>query len=202
LHDGEKSSEDPGNVQAWVSPATGCTESGLKPSLRKKYRKNQQTIKNLALSRSSMNPINTRRERLNSDRRNTMTKQLISSALFFVACVCQADSDSFQFVAADHKPTTALCMAAATGDVDGLRDALRDLRQAPHQKHKTLINAVRCNGQHVAAFAKTYSANETFEYLYRFTEKRYKEQIPLTGVEEMADDDRETRAVIVRVAGN
>jgi hypothetical protein len=201
FHVGEKSSEDLGNENPGHH-SQNCTERELKTSLRKKYRKNQKKIKSLALLRCSMNPVNTRRERLNSDRRNPMTKQLISYVLFFGACLCQADSDNFQFVAADHKPTTALCVAAATGDVDGLKDALRDLRQAPHQKHKTLINAVRCNGQHVAAFAKSYSAHETFDYLYRFTEKRYKEQIHVTGVEEIAGDDRELRNSIVRVAGN
>ncbi len=116
-----------------------------------------------------------------------------------------AAAQDYQFVAEDRSPVTRFCIAAANNDLTDLRIALKKMSPSPHQKHKTTINSVRCNGLVAAHFAQTYLATETFEYLYKFTEKRNKEVVPHTSVEEYVLSREETKdpgIVIVQVSGN
>lgn len=132
-----------------------------------------------------------------------MNRKLSVAFIALASVSLQVQASEYQFVAADHKATTRFCVAAASDDLVELKAAIRSIRRAPHEKSKTIMNSVRCNGQVAAAFARTYSATDTFDYLYKFTEKRFKESIPVTGVEELAGSDAGApEIVIVEVAGN
>ena len=132
-----------------------------------------------------------------------MTKQLITT-IAILACATSVHATEYQFVADDRSSATRFCIAAGEGDVDGLRNQIRKLRQSsPHIQYKTIVNSIRCNGQIAAQFANAYGATNTFEYLYRLTDDRNRKHIGRTAVEEVALDQPATESpdvVIVRVS--
>lgn len=133
-----------------------------------------------------------------------MTKRIIVSLIATAAVSFQAQAAEYQFIAEDRSASTRLCVAAAQDDVTEVRRQVRKLRTAPHIQYKTVINAVRCNGQVAAHFAQTYGATDTFSYLFKYTEKRNKQGIPHTSVEELADSKPQSESpevIVVRVVG-
>ena len=134
-----------------------------------------------------------------------MNRNIALFLIILASYSLQATAQDYQFVAEDRSPVTRFCIAAAENDLTELRTALKRMSPSPHQKHKTAINSIRCNGLVAAHFAQTYLATETFEYLYKFTEKRNKKMVPHTSVEEYVLSRSETKdpgIVIVQVSGN
>lgn len=132
-----------------------------------------------------------------------MGKQLIAT-IAILTCAAQVHATEYQFVSDDHSTATRFCIAAAEGDLDGLRLQIRKLRQSPHVQYKTIVNSIRCNDQIAAQFANMYGAESTFEYLYSLTDGRNRKHVGHTSVEEVALDQRVTEVpgvVIVRVSG-
>ena len=115
-----------------------------------------------------------------------MTRQICLSFIFFACCSVEAEASEDKFIYGDQRNVTKLCIAAAKDDLDGVRRAIRSLRRGPHHKYKTIVNSVRCNGQVAAQFAQGYNATETFEYLFKFTEKKYKKMLPVNNIEAVA----------------
>ena len=131
-----------------------------------------------------------------------MTKQLIAAIACFAAAQVQATE--YEFVAEDHSPATRFCVAAGEDDIQGLRSAIRKMRQSPHHQYKTIVNSIRCNGQVAAQFANVYGATETFEYLYRLTAKENREQVGRTSVEDVAVQSPDldgSDVIVVQVSG-
>ena len=134
-----------------------------------------------------------------------MTRKITVFLIILASYTTQASASEYTFVAENPTAITRFCIAAAENDLAALRSAIKKLSPSPHQKHKTVINSVRCNGQVAAHFAQTYIATETFDYLYKFTEKRNKKMVPYTTVEEYIASGIESKdpgVVIVQVTGN
>lgn len=94
---------------------------------------------------------------------------------------------------------------AAVEHVGGLRHSRADPKNAPiHAPARTLVNSIRCNDEVAVQFANRYGASEAFSYLYRLTSKEQREQVPITSVEELAEEsrsDQEPDVVPVDVKG-
>ena len=133
-----------------------------------------------------------------------MRKQIITAIAILACAATQAHATEYQFVAEDHSPATRLCIAAGEGDIDGLRVQIRKMRQSPHHQYKAIVNAIRCNDQLAAQFAKIYGAENTYEYLYGLTTKENREQVGRTSVEDIVSagpDGSTPDVIVVRVSG-
>jgi hypothetical protein len=131
-----------------------------------------------------------------------MTKQLIAAIAFFAAT--GAHATEYTFVAEDHSPATRFCVAAGEDDIQGLRSAIRKLRQSPHVQYKTIVNSIRCNGQVAAQFANVFGATDTFEYLYRLTATEHRKQVGRTSVEDVLaqrPNPGDSGVILVQVSG-
>lgn len=133
-----------------------------------------------------------------------MTKHSIVSLIALACCSVQAQATEYRFIADDHSTTTRLCVATAEDDLDGVRQLLRKLHQTSHYQYRTIVNAIRCNGEVPAKFARDFGATETFAYLYRLTAKKHRNLVPYTSAEEVAaaqQSDNDDTVVVVRISG-
>jgi hypothetical protein len=133
-----------------------------------------------------------------------MTMKRFVTLIALTGFAVQASATEYRFVADDASPVTRFCIAAGQNDIDGLRAQIRKMRQSTHLQYRTLVNSVRCNDEVAVQFANRYGASETFSYLYRLTSKELREQVPVTSVEELADESRadgEPDVVLVHVQG-
>jgi hypothetical protein len=174
---------------------------GFKENLRKKY-SNSQEVSDREGHAQFRQATNRRATKLTGAR--TMTMKSIVSLAVLSCCAFQAQATEYRFVADDFSAQTRFCVAAAEGDVDGLRSQIRKMRQSPHHPVKSIVNSIRCNDQPAAQFAHRFGATDTFAYLYRLTAKEHRALLPETSVEEVARQAAsadEPDIVVVRVAG-
>ena len=172
-----------------IKPESPPGSYSLKIFLRKKYQNNQD-LKQQFLNDGLRQLMAHKAYKPTGE--NIMTRQISLAILIFACCSIEAEAAEDNLVTRDQNGVSSLCIAAAEDDLERLKRAIRHLRSAPHQKYKTIINSVRCNGQVAAQFALNHKATGTFDYLYKFTEGRYRKMLSLGAFEGVAASTSET----------
>jgi hypothetical protein len=79
----------------------------------------------------------------------------------------------YEFVAMDSSKETKLCVAAVTNDMKKLRRLISH-NYGMRDIGSTVAKTVLCNDVIIANFAYEYQANDTVDYLDRYTPRKYK----------------------------
>ncbi|MFT7201038.1 MAG: hypothetical protein ACI9UD_002704 [Glaciecola sp.] len=79
----------------------------------------------------------------------------------------------YEFVAMDSSKETKLCVAAVTNDMKKLRRLISH-NYGMRDIGRTVAKTVLCNDVIIANFAYEYQANDTVDYLDRYTPRKYK----------------------------
>lgn len=79
----------------------------------------------------------------------------------------------YEFVAMDGSKETKMCVAAVTNDMKKLRRLISH-NYGIRDVGRTVAKTVFCNDVIIANFAYEYQANDTVDYLDRYTPRKYK----------------------------
>lgn len=109
----------------------------------------------------------------------------------------------YEFIADDNKTETKICIAAATDNSAVMKSKLRKLSQrGTALSFRSFVNTIQCNDQFIANFALNYNAENTFEYLDKFTNKWNKKRQSTVTIQDIAHkhalDTDDTIIVFVR----
>jgi hypothetical protein len=91
----------------------------------------------------------------------------VTTALMSTSVLALNDSNSVQYVAADHSMASALCVTVATGNKAQVRNAIANIKPT----HMTLrnyefaVNHISCNGEELVDFALTAGNDKVAEHL-------------------------------------
>jgi hypothetical protein len=110
---------------------------------------------------------------------------------------------NYQFVAADNSIDTKICLAAVTNDIKELRLNIMSSAgtRGVHTGARKVARTLMCNDQIVANFAYQYHASKTFEYLDRYTPKKYKGKRPDVTIQDIiASNANQEETTVVLVA--
>ncbi len=111
----------------------------------------------------------------------------------------------YQFVAVDNKSTTKVCMAAVTDNTEVMKSKLRMLsRRGTALTFRSFVNTIHCNEQFIANFALSYNAENTFEYLNKYTNKWNKKRQSKVTIKDIAYKHALDTAdvIVVQVSSN
>jgi hypothetical protein len=131
---------------------------------------------------------------------------LISAVVVLGFTVSSNAAANYQFVGADNTIGTKICLAAVTNDMNELR--LNIMRSSAgtrgvHTGARKVARTLMCNDQIVANFAYQYEASETFEYLDRYTPKKYKNKRPEVTIKDIvAKNGQQGETIVVLIASN
>ena len=96
----------------------------------------------------------------------------LSISIILLCCSINTYAGEFTFIANDNKSTTKICLAAVTDNTDVMISKLRMLSQrGTALSFRSFVNTIQCNNQYIGNFAKTYNAQNTFDYLDKYTNK-------------------------------
>ena len=112
----------------------------------------------------------------------------------------------YKFIAKDNSKDTKICVLAGNNEIKPLKKALKynKVSSSYSESEKSLVNRVFCNNLHIANFAKKYNANETFDYLKKYTRKHNLDKIPNVTIKDIVartSENKSTEEVILVYVG-
>ncbi|MFT6910417.1 MAG: hypothetical protein ACJAS1_007146 [Oleiphilaceae bacterium] len=129
---------------------------------------------------------------------------LISAVVVLGFTVSSNAAANYQFVGADNSIDTKICLAAVTNDMHKLRHNIMRSgagNRGVHTGARKVARTLMCNDQIVANFAYKYEASETFEYLDRYTPKKYQDQRPEVTIKDIvARHGKQEETTVVLIA--
>ncbi|WNC67939.1 DUF3718 domain-containing protein [Thalassotalea nanhaiensis] len=128
-----------------------------------------------------------------------------TSLLILFCFSINTHASEFKFIASDNKITTKICMAAVTDNTKVMISKLRMLsRRGSALSFRTFVNSMQCNNQYIGNFAKTYDAQNTSDYLDRYTNKWNKNRQTKVTMKDLANERRKDKdkTIVVLVASN
>lgn len=119
---------------------------------------------------------------------------LVTAAIFLIN---NAYAIQYKFIAQDNSKDTKLCVLAGNNDIKPLKKALKYHKtwSSYRESKKGLVNRVFCNNLHIANFAKKYDANETFDYLKKYTRKHNLDKVPTVTIKDTVARTSENKSV-------
>ncbi|PKG99135.1 DUF3718 domain-containing protein [Paraglaciecola sp. MB-3u-78] len=109
---------------------------------------------------------------------------LVTVAIFFINSAYAAQ---YKFIAKDNSKDTKMCVLAGNNEIEPLKKAVKYNKtwSSYKESEKSLVNRVYCNNLHIANFAKKYNANETFDYLKKYTRKHNLDKLPTVTIKDV-----------------
>ena len=114
---------------------------------------------------------------------NKLTLTLATTALLFSTNVL---SQKYTFVGTDNSISTQLCVHAGMNDKSAFKKTLRNIHSI--NKYR-VINNFTCNDQSLAKFAYRYGADDTFNYINRYSYTKNK-VVPSVTIRDVAKSDK------------
>ena len=119
------------------------------------------------------------------------------SVILVLVCSMGINATNYKFVGVDTSKDTKMCLAVATNN----KRALQSLMLRTSERVGSVARNLKCNNQVIANFAFKYNASETFEYLNRFTPKKYQELRSKVTIQDLAAQDND-KTIVVLIASN
>jgi hypothetical protein len=104
-------------------------------------------------------------------------------------------AEQYEFVAADQSKETKMCVAAVTNDKTKLRRLVSS--DTRYVGVRDVAKTVVCNDVIIANFAYEYQANDTLDYLDRYTPRKYKRMRTSTTIKDITAKSSEEPTVIM-----
>jgi len=115
----------------------------------------------------------------------------------------------YKFVAMDNSIDTKICVLAGSNEVKALKKVLirhsRVSAGGVSIGKRYIVNGIHCNDQILANFSKKYQANLTYNYLKKYTDKRYLNQetkVIIRDIADISNDNRTEEKIIVVHVGH
>ncbi|WP_448553701.1 DUF3718 domain-containing protein [Thalassotalea montiporae] len=105
-------------------------------------------------------------------------------------------AQTYKFVATDGSHETRLCVRTGNNDVKGVKSTLR--KMGIHDR-KVNINTIRCNDLAPAKFAYKYQADNTFNFLNKYSIGKNKVNASVT-IRDVAKTNQEPKIIYVSAA--
>ena len=128
----------------------------------------------------------------------------LSISLFLFCFSINTFAAEYEFVAQDNKSTTKICMAAVTDNTEVMISKIRMLsRRGTALNFRSFVNTLKCNDQYIGNFAKTYDAQNTFDYLNKYTNKSNKKRQASITIKDIAyNQAKDSEKTIVVLVGS
>ena len=109
---------------------------------------------------------------------------LVTAAIFLIN---SSYAVQYKFIAKDKSKDTKMCVLAGNNEIKPLKKAVKSHKawSSYRESEKGLVNRVFCNNLHIANFAKKYNANETFDYLKKYTRKHNLDKVPTVTIKDI-----------------
>ncbi len=120
---------------------------------------------------------------------------LLSMTAFGVSF--NANAEQYRFVASDNSVASQVCVLVGSNDVGKLKSAITKFSLNKHH----LANSYRCNELPLSKFAYTYSADNTFKYINRYSHfgNKVKANVTISDLA-MVSNEESQEPIIIRVS--
>ncbi|WP_286264558.1 DUF3718 domain-containing protein [Thalassotalea atypica] len=131
----------------------------------------------------------------------TLTTLTSSILALSIGISSSAFAQQYKFIGTDNSLATKMCVSAGSNDSRKLKSTIRRNKSANQYQ---VVNNFTCNGLSMAKFAYKYEANDTYEYLNKYSniKNRVTPSVTIKDVALNHQDKSETPKVIYVSSSN
>lgn len=107
---------------------------------------------------------------------------IFASTLALSSVSVNSQAQEYKFVATDNSMSTKMCIDAATNNKRALKHKMSQAGKQHSINYRTFTRIVKCNDQHIALFALTYGADNTFNFLNSHSKDKIDVNVGITDI--------------------